>query len=90
MLTGLCSVDENNVVGISSTQRKETLSKFVGKGIYINHKKIMLTLFVMKLLSIFANGTADVSSEQEAGDTSLRSDFGDMKFCSIQSLTKYF
>lgn len=50
----------------------------------------MLTLFVMKLLSIFANGTADVSSEQEAGDTSLRSDFGDMKFCSIQSLTKYF
>ena len=50
----------------------------------------MLTLFVMKLLSIFANRTADVSSEQEAGDTSLRSDFGDMKFCSIQSLTKYF
>ena len=39
MLTGLSSVDENNVVGISSTQRKETLSKFVGKGIYINHKK---------------------------------------------------
>ena len=50
----------------------------------------MLTLFVMKLLSIFANGTADVSSKQEAGDTSLRSDFGDMKFCSIQSLTKFF
>lgn len=85
MLTGLCSVDENNVVGISSTQRKETLSKFVGKEIYINHKKIILTLFVMKLLSIFANGTADVSLEQEAGDTSLQSDFGDMKFCSIQS-----
>ena len=45
----------------------------------------MLTLFVMKLLSIFANGTAGVSSEQEAGNTSLRSNFGGMKFCSIQS-----
>ena len=44
MLTGLCSVDENNVVGISSTQRKETLSKFVGKGIYINHKKNYVNL----------------------------------------------